>query len=85
MSFRVTVAVLLMPLFASPALAQDTSQSATPAAKPVKEHKVCRRKEELGSNIAKVTCHTKDEWASIDAAAPQQSISEQESAVGVHH
>ena len=52
--------------FAMPAIAQ-TADSDKPA--PKKEKKVCRRLDQTGSILgSRPTCHTKDEWASIDAA-----------------
>lgn len=49
---------------AAPAVAGDSPD----AAKPAKQKKVCRREPVTGSIIPyKTTCHTKDEWASIDA------------------
>lgn len=52
--------------FTMPAVAQ-TVDSATPA--PKKEKKVCRRLDQTGSILgSRPTCHTKDEWAAIDAA-----------------
>lgn len=51
---------------AMPAVAQ-TVADATP--KPVKEKKVCRRLDQTGSILgSRPTCHTKSEWAAIDAA-----------------
>jgi hypothetical protein len=45
------------------------AQTADPAApSPKKEKKVCRRLDQTGSILgSRPTCHTKDEWASIDA------------------
>jgi len=52
--------------FTMPAVAQ-TPDPAKPA--PKKEKKVCRRLDQTGSILgSRPTCHTKEEWASIDAA-----------------
>ena len=52
--------------FAMPVVAQ-TADSATPA--PKKEKKMCRRLDQTGSILgSRPTCHTKEEWAQIDAA-----------------
>ncbi|THD36007.1 MAG: hypothetical protein E7773_08670 [Sphingomonas sp.] len=49
---------------AAPAVAGDSPDSA----KPAKEKKICRRETVTGSIVPfKTTCHTKSEWASIDA------------------
>jgi len=54
-------------LVASTAVAQDAPASAAaPEAKP--EKKICRRQEITGSILGgKPVCHTKTEWAQIDA------------------
>jgi predicted secreted protein len=50
---------------AAPALADNSSD----ATKPPKEKKVCRREAVTGSIVGfRSVCHTRDEWASIDAA-----------------
>jgi hypothetical protein len=49
--------------------AQNAATGATPAAAPAKEKLVCRREEETGSVVAKRVCHTKAEWAAMDAEA----------------
>lgn len=60
MALAATVSVAL------PAVAQ-TADSAAPT--PKKEKKVCRRLDQTGSILgSRPTCHTKEEWASIDAA-----------------
>jgi predicted secreted protein len=38
------------------------------AEKPVKEKKICRQEDVTGSIMMARTCHTKEEWAQIDAA-----------------
>lgn len=54
---------------AAPALADNSSD----AGKPAKEKKVCRRETVTGSIVgARSVCHTRDEWASIDAANARQ-------------
>jgi len=35
---------------------------------PVKEKKICRREETTGSIMPTRVCHSKEEWAQIDAA-----------------
>jgi hypothetical protein len=45
-------------------VADPTPLAAVP---PVKEKKVCRRDETTGSIMPKSVCHTKAEWAQIDA------------------
>jgi len=55
--------------FAGPAVAQTDATPPAPAAAPVKEKKVCRRLDQTGSILgSRPTCHTKSEWAQIDAA-----------------
>ena len=50
--------------------ALQTAAQAPTAAAPAKEKKICRQMEaETGSHFpGKRVCHSKDEWASIDAA-----------------
>ena len=66
--------VLGLALIASAVPAQQT-QSSTPtetassgADDAPADKKICRREPVLGSIMPKRTCHTKSEWASIDAA-----------------
>jgi len=60
------MALAAATLFTVPALAQTTTDA---PAKPVKEKKVCRRLEQTGSILGSTpVCHTKSEWAQIDAA-----------------
>lgn len=66
--------LLGVALLASPVFAQQ-AQSSTPAATAGSgataapaDKKICRREPVLGSIMPKRTCHTKSEWASIDAA-----------------
>ena len=66
--------LLGLALLASAVPAQQT-QSSTPAATAGSgatdastDKKICRRESVLGSIMPKRTCHTKSEWASIDAA-----------------
>jgi predicted secreted protein len=64
MRFKMMACVAAMS-FAIPAMAQTD----TAAPKPVKEKKVCRREAVTGSIIGtRSVCHTKTEWAAIDAA-----------------
>jgi predicted secreted protein len=51
-------------------LAQDAAPApaTTPAAKPEKEKKICRREETTGSVMLTRVCHTKEEWVAIDKA-----------------
>jgi hypothetical protein len=51
-------------LLAYPALVQDTP---TPAPKPVYEKKICRSEIVTGSMMRQSTCHSRAEWADIDA------------------
>ena len=61
------MALVAATAFSVPALAQTTTDA--PAPKPVKEKKVCRRLEQTGSILGSAAiCHTKSEWAQIDAA-----------------
>lgn len=63
-----TMAFVAAMIIAAPAIAQ-TAPAADSAPKPVKEKKICRRETTTGSIIgARSTCHTKSEWAAIDAA-----------------
>ena len=64
-----TAALLLF--VAAPAAAQtDTA----PAAKPVKEKKVCRRMDTTGSIMSgSMVCHTKADWAAIDDENARQT------------
>ena len=43
-------------------------EPAAAAVKPVKEKKICRQEDVTGSIMMARTCHTKEEWAQIDAA-----------------
>jgi hypothetical protein len=69
MLYRRLVASALCLAVATPVFAEDVPTPATAApAKPVKERKVCRQDTATGSIMPHTTCHTKDEWAQIDAA-----------------
>jgi hypothetical protein len=48
---------------AAPAMAEDTAPA---AAKPVKEKKICRHEDVIGSVIPARICLTKAEWAEFD-------------------
>lgn len=64
-----TMAFVAALSLAAPAFAQTTPTTDQAAPKPVKEKKVCRRETTTGSIIgARSTCHTRSEWAAIDAA-----------------
>ena len=68
MRFNTMAFVAAMSL-AAPAFAQTApaTDSATP--KPVKEKKICRREAQAGSILGGTSvCHTKADWAKIDAA-----------------
>lgn len=61
----------LMTLAALCAFSVGLNAQATPAPgaeKPVKEKKICRQEDVTGSIMMARTCHTKEEWAEIDAA-----------------
>jgi len=66
--------VLGLTLLASPVPAQQTQPSpsaataSSGATDAPADKKICRREPVLGSIMPKRTCHTKSEWASIDAA-----------------
>lgn len=65
MRFKMTALVAAVS-FTLPVAAQTTDPAA-PA--PKKEKKICRRLDQTGSILgSRPTCHTKDEWAKIDAA-----------------
>lgn len=55
---------------ATPAAAQ---QEAPATSKPAAEKKVCRPIQTTGSMMAKRVCHSKAEWASIDATNGQNA------------
>jgi len=44
------------------------AEAAPATEKPVKEKKICRQEDVTGSIMMQRTCHTKEEWAQIDAA-----------------
>jgi len=50
----------------SGALHAQTDPAPAPA-KPIKEKKICRQEDVTGSIMMARTCHTKEEWAQIDA------------------
>lgn len=47
---------------------QATPDAAATPTPPVKEKRICRSEVPTGSTLPKHTCHTKSEWAQIDAA-----------------
>jgi hypothetical protein len=57
------------PAPAAPAAAPAT---ATAAAKPAKVRKICQVETDTGSIMPHTTCHTKEEWAAINAQNQQQ-------------
>ena len=62
-----TMACVVAIAFAVPAVAQ-TATTTDSAPKPVKEKKICRREAQTGSILgSSAICHTKAEWAKIDA------------------
>ena len=64
MKFSYVVLAAVSFAVAAPAVAGDSPDTT----KPEKEKKVCRREVVTGSIVPyKMTCHTKSEWASIDA------------------
>ncbi|WP_066659282.1 MULTISPECIES: hypothetical protein [unclassified Sphingomonas] len=52
-----------------PAVAQDT---VTVTGKPVKEKKICRRDNTVGTRLAKYTCLTRAQWESREAEARKE-------------
>ena len=64
------VSVALAFLAASAAPADASAQpTPAPAVKKVKEKKICRREAQTGSILGGTSvCHTKADWAKIDAA-----------------
>jgi hypothetical protein len=64
MHYRLIATMLNSVLVACPALAQETP---APAPAPVREKKICRSQETVGTLLTKTVCHTKTEWADIDA------------------
>ena len=60
----VTLMALAVPAAAQQAPAQ---QVAAPADKAKEDKPICRRQPVTGSNFAKRECHTKAEWAEINA------------------
>jgi len=69
MHFKMMAFVPAM-LFVAPAIAQTAPVTGAAAPTPVKEKKICRRDGPATGSIlgGHVTCHTKTEWAGIDAA-----------------
>jgi len=60
----VFLAGMAAALIAGPALAGQKDAPDQPA----KEKKICRSERPTGSYITKRTCHTREEWKTIDAA-----------------
>src|SRR5947208_316373 len=68
MRFKMMAAAAIAAL-AVPAFAQTAPAADTPAPKPKKEKKICRSNPpQPGSNMRSSTCHSKDDWAKIDAS-----------------
>ena len=57
---------LALLIVAAPAVAQQ--DGAPSNAKPAAEKKICRNAQPTGSRLSKRACHTKSDWAMIDAA-----------------
>ena len=60
------IALAVLALSASPAVAQQTQDA---KAEAVKEKKICRSDTGTGSIMSKKTCHTKAEWEQLAQAA----------------
>jgi hypothetical protein len=64
-----TMAFLATMVLAMPAVAQTAPSTDSSTPKPVKEKKICRREAQTGSILGSPSvCHTKADWAKIDAA-----------------
>ena len=59
------IATLLLGLAT---LAPQTAPDAAASPKPAKEKRICRSEVPTGSTLPTHICHTKAEWAEIDAA-----------------
>jgi hypothetical protein len=73
----ITVALLLAPGVAAaqaiePAAAPQAT-STPPAVKTKPPKPICRKEDVTGSFFPARTCHTKEEWAAIDAANAQNA------------
>jgi hypothetical protein len=75
MYLRVTIACMIAVAGTTATLAQETP-AAAPDVKPAKPHRVCRQDVATGSIMPRTTCHTKDEWAAIDASNQAQANQE---------
>ncbi|WP_206240042.1 hypothetical protein [Novosphingobium terrae] len=70
MKFRLIAIMCPLAFMAgTAAYAQSSAPDAAPAKPAVKEKKICRQDDDTGSIVPKRTCHTKAEWAAIEAAA----------------
>lgn len=70
---RLGLPIIASLLFtAAPAAAQaEPAPSDPPAAKPVKEKKICRRQVPTGRRIAESICLARSEWDRLDAASAE--------------
>ncbi len=64
--------MLMLAVCAMPAAAQEEAKPVK-VAKPAKPKLVCRRDADLGTRIARSTCHTAEEWAKIDEAGARDA------------
>ncbi len=64
---KALIAVALV-LSSSAGLAQESVQNGAAVSAPVKIKPICRSEAVTGSNFPKRTCHSKEQWAAIDAA-----------------
>jgi hypothetical protein len=94
MPVRFALITSLLLTSATPLLAQDAAAPAVApaatgqAAKPVKPKKICRQDTDTGTIIATTTCHTKEEWAQIDASSQTQgtqALSQMRRGAGMHY
>jgi hypothetical protein len=68
MKFRMIAAMAPIVLMASAAAQAQDAPSDTGSPKPaVKEKKICRTEDDTGSIVPRRICHTKAEWAAINA------------------
>lgn len=69
-----TFAILWVALAIAPAQsAQRTNEAATSAKPDPMQKRVCRGDMATGSHLSKTTCHTKAEWAQIDAVSKRNA------------
>jgi hypothetical protein len=78
MKFGLIAAMAPLMLLAGTAVqAQNTPSDSAPPKPAVKEKKICQTEDDIGSIVPKRTCHTKAEWAAINAQ--QQTASDNDS------